>query len=67
MKITNGPTKYTDNRGTASVAPRSLVDKVFGRSQVSYSRPVPTINLTKTTSNKFKPLTKPSNGIGVGM
>ena len=67
IKITNGPTTYRNARGTAKIQPRSIMDKLLGKSMVSYSRPVPTINMSKTKSNKWKPAGPTSNGIGVGM
>lgn len=63
IKITSGTSKI----GGITRAPRSVMDKLLGKSMVSYSRPVPTINMSKTRSNKFKPVGPTSNGIGVGM
>ena len=67
MNIKSGPTKTTNGNVTMTEQPRSIMDRIMGRTTVNYSREVPTIKMNQTKSNKFKPVGPTSNGIGVGM
>ncbi len=66
IKITPGTTSRTVKGVKMTEQPRSIMDRVMGRVTTNFSRPVPTIKLTKQKNNTFKPTGPTSNGIGVG-
>lgn len=66
VKITNGPTTISNNKGSMTTAPRSFADFLAGRSTTIYTRPAKAVKAKATKTKAFKPMGPTSNGIGVG-